>query len=407
MDLHTGDLYWPTTCPRSTPANPLRESIDCDVLIIGAGVSGAMAACHLAREGLNVVVVDRRTISAGSTSASTAMVMYELDQPLVRLAGLLGSAHAAAAYRASRRAVDDLAALVDTLDDSCEHTLRRCLLLASKSDDVESLHEELEARRAIGIECELLDRETLQAVFGIRRPCALLSDGACEINPLRLTRALFRDADAMGVRIFDQTELSLPPGTRQPHQPRTADGHTITCDHMVIATGYETPEQFALVRGLTTLRSTYALVSAPVDTPLWPGRPLIWETAHPYCYLRTAPGNRVIIGGEDNALIDAAARDAHIELNTRRLVGKAADIIEGLKIVPEYAWAGTFAETPDALPLIGTVECWPGVHFALGYGGNGITFSLLAAQITRDAILNRSNDDAQTFSLERALLRQD
>jgi glycine/D-amino acid oxidase-like deaminating enzyme len=64
-------------------------------------------------------------------------------------------------------------------------------------------------------------------------------------------------------------------------------------------------------------------------------------------------------------------------------------------------WAGTFAETADGLPYIGTVPEFPHGYFALGYGGNGITFSLVAARIIRDAFTGRPNADAGLFGFER------
>jgi glycine/D-amino acid oxidase-like deaminating enzyme len=73
----------------------------------------------------------------------------------------------------------------------------------------------------------------------------------------------------------------------------------------------------------------------------------------------------------------------------------------GIQIAPECAWAGVFGETKDGLPYIGPHQQFPLGLFALGYGGNGITFSLIAAEIIRDALLGRSNPDAQLFGFDR------
>ena len=37
----------------------------------------------------------------------------------------------------------------------------------------------------------------------------------------------------------------------------------------------------------------------------------------------------------------------------------------------------------------------------MGYGGNGITFSVVAANLIVDAILKRKNPDAEIFSFNR------
>ena len=50
------------------------------------------------------------------------------------------------------------------------------------------------------------------------------------------------------------------------------------------------------------------------------------------------------------------------------------------------AWEGLFAMTPDGLPFIGPHRRYPRHLFALGYGGNGMTFGFLAARLLLDAV---------------------
>jgi glycine/D-amino acid oxidase-like deaminating enzyme len=66
-----------------------------------------------------------------------------------------------------------------------------------------------------------------------------------------------------------------------------------------------------------------------------------------------------------------------------------------------YRWAGTFGETKDGLPYIGQIRQIPRCYFVLGFGGNGITYSVIAAKIIRDALLNRPNADARLFRFDR------
>ena len=50
-----------------------------DVVVIGGGITGALAAVHLADAGVKTMVLDERNIGTGSTSASTALLQYEID----------------------------------------------------------------------------------------------------------------------------------------------------------------------------------------------------------------------------------------------------------------------------------------------------------------------------------------
>ena len=183
----------------------------------------------------------------------------------------------------------------------------------------------------------------------------------------------------------------------------TTAGHIVRAHHVVFATGYESERYLA--QPVAHLLSTYAMATEPEGSlEGWEDRCLIWETARPYLYLRTTASGRVLVGGEDERISDSDARDARIGKKCSDLVHRARGIWPSLRLAPECAWAGFFGETPDGLPVIGTPPDMPGAHFALGYGGNGITFSLIAAEIITASITGRPDSDAELFSFERPSL---
>ena len=99
--------------------------------------------------------------------------------------------------------------------------------------------------------------------------------------------------------------------------------------------------------------------------------------------------------------MNAKRRDALISQKTRTLVKKFGRLFPDLLLEVAYAWAGTFGETKDGLAYIGVHPRFPHAYFALGYGGNGITFSLIAAEIIRDYFLGQTNRDAHLFRFGR------
>lgn len=415
MDLKTGELYWPAlTTPLNDPStadvvlgtHPLDRDLDCQVLVVGAGVTGALVAANLAEAGIDVAVVDRRGPVAGSTPASTAMVQYEIDTALIDLAAIHGLDRARRAYRAARRALDDLSDLVSRHGIDCG--LRWCgsLYLATRADEYDRFFREAEARQAIGIEVEPLTRRQLLERFDLNRPGALFSTAAIDLNPVALAFGLLAAARQRGVRLFAPVDAHLERLADRPggkHLLRTDAGRTIRCQHVVFATGYEAPEQFRGLARLCTLKSTYALASEPLGGgPPWPGRVMLWESARPYFYARQTDDNRVIIGGEDEEIVDPLERDALIDVKAELLCGTLAQLCPDLDVRPEFTWAGTFAETHDSLPYIGQPgPSSPGCHFTLGYGGNGITFGVLAAQIIGESVLGRAHPDADLFAFDR------
>ena len=73
----------------------------------------------------------------------------------------------------------------------------------------------------------------------------------------------------------------------------------------------------------------------------------------------------------------------------------------GAALKTEFSWCGVFGSTKDGLPFIGEYPGLPNSYFALGFGGNGIVFSLIAAEILKDIITGKKNNDADIFSFDR------
>jgi len=400
MKLRSDDPLWLDLATSDLACEPPSQNLHCDVLIVGSGITGALIAHELVSTGMDVVVVDKRPIARGSTAASTALLLYELDSSLTELSRLRGVPDAQAAYRCTYQALLDLRELVQDLDLPCDFAERPSLYLARAADDVPALRAEAQARREIGIDAELLDQRRLQQEFGINRPAAILSSRAMEIDPLKFTRALWRRSIAAGARVFGQTPLADRRWKSASPSVKTATGHTIDCEHVVFATGYEAPEMFPELFDLCTLTATFALATPPVDpSRLWPGRAVMWEMAERYLYLRTTADGRVIIGGEDVPFTGELPGAQAIEGATHRLLSQLGDLFPQLAgATADYAWTGVFASTPDGLPYIGPIDLVDRCYLALGYGGNGITFSTIAAQVVCDEICGRPNDTARLFS---------
>ena len=72
------------------------------------------------------------------------------------------------------------------------------------------------------------------------------------------------------------------------------------------------------------------------------------------------------------------------------------------EVAIDYSWEGLFAVTPDGLPYVGPHLRYPRHLFALGYGGNGMTFGFLAAEIICERLMGRETDDHDLFSFGRA-----
>ncbi len=106
MKLTSDQPYWLQRNGMVSTYDALRADVTCECVVIGAGVTGAMLSDRLARDGFDVIVVDRNEVCTGSTSASTALLLYDIDVPLVKLAELIGWDKALRAYQLSYNSID-------------------------------------------------------------------------------------------------------------------------------------------------------------------------------------------------------------------------------------------------------------------------------------------------------------
>jgi glycine/D-amino acid oxidase-like deaminating enzyme len=375
---------------------PLEENLRCDAVVIGGGISGALLANQLVRRGVDCVLVDRRDIGQGSTSASTALLQYEVDTPLYELQTQVGGAAAKRAYWMGIEAIHRLQKLAG---NDCGFRLRPSLQIATHKSDVARLRKEYAARRAIKLPVHLLNGEDLGRK-GIQAAGALQSAVAAEVDPYCFTHRLMRLASARGLRVFDRTTALRYENTKTHVTVVTGRGARVKCKAVFFAVGYEARD--ILPKKIVKFKSTYAFVSEPLaDLRWWWERAVIWGTGDPYLYMRTTSDNRVIVGGEDDSVLNPGRRDKQIEGKTALLSRRFNRLFPGVRLEVAFAWAGPFGSTKDGLGYIGCHPSFPRAYFALGFGGNGITFSEIASQILPDLFLGRQNKDQHIFRFDR------
>ncbi len=127
------------------------------------------------------------------------------------------------------------------------------------------------------------------------------------MDPYRFTHRLLHLAEGHGLRVFDRTMALGYKATRSQVTVETDRRAKIACKRVFFATGYETRD--ILPKKTVKLKSTYAFISEPLAAlEWWKDRAVIWGTGDPYLYMRTTGDNRVIVGGEDDAVLNPAPR---------------------------------------------------------------------------------------------------
>lgn len=400
MDLSYGYPFWliKTGLPFNYPF--LEKDIKTDVLVIGGGISGALMLYYLANAGINCVLIDRRTIGLGSTAASTSLLQYEIDIPLVELTEKIGMQNAITAYRLCSDAIDKLERIA-LKSGFRDFERKQSLYYAAFKKDISFLKKEYAMRKKAGFDIKLLDESSIKNKFGFTAAAALLSKQGAQTNAYEFTHALLQYCIKKGSSVFDRTEAVSIKYSRAGINIRTGKGNTIKATRLINATGYESLEY--IDPKFVKLKSTYAICSEQMNKKYLASLKeyIIWNTADPYLYMRLTNDNRVLVGGRDEDYYDPKRRDALLPRKVKQLTKDFKKLFPAIPFIPEFSWAGTFGSTRDGLPFIGNYGKRKESFFSLGFGGNGITFSLIAAEMIMEMLQGKKNKQQELFSFNR------
>lgn len=190
-------------------------------------------------------------------------------------------------------------------------------------------------------------------------------------------------------------EYTMP---RLPVEPLTQNSKTEVLI-VVFATGYEIPEYIHSSRYKIT--STWAIATEPIRLETLRSLPIIWEAADPYLYLRMTADNRLICGGEDEEFADEEKRDTQLAEKTATIERKLRYLLPDMAFTVADRWAGAFGTSTTGLPSIGLLPGFGNLYAALGYGGNGITFSAIASDILTARLQGQRDVDEGIFAFPR------
>ena len=396
MLLKSNEPFWLVKNGTLHSYPSLHHHIKTDVVIAGAGITGALIAHQCMEDGFDCVLIDKREVANGSTSATTSMLQYEVDIPLYQLIDKIGAGGAAASYWACYDSIDTIQKVCRQIKSGCGYKKKDSLYFAAAKKDQASLCKEFETRAAYGFPVSWLSSDTIHSGYGIPDTFGgILSTQGASVDAFRLTHDLIHFNYARGLRVYDKTELVQTQYKRNSVTITTEHGSTILAKKIIYCTGFESalqiPEKFV------NLISTYAIVSEQFnELPKALNETLFWNTAVPYLYFRTTRDNRILIGGEDENFRNPQKRDSLLNAKSKKLEKKIRALLPDFAYHTDFTWTGTFGETKDGLPYIGTHPKFPQSYFVLGFGGNGITFSAIGMQMT-SAFLHRKKHALDEF----------
>jgi len=393
--------YWDEVSLPKFPA--LRRSVDADVVVVGGGLTGITSALLLGEAGLRVALVERGKVGGIDTGCTSAHLTCVVDAHFDDLVSRLGRDHAQAVWDAGLAAIGQVEALVDRFDIDCDFSFVPGYLhiaIDAAPADEKKERQRLRDEAALASEMEFdvgyVDEAPLSGTPAMR------VENQAKFHPRKYLRALLQEMPSRGVDVFEESNVEVT------KEGVKVGSHEIRAPWVVLAThnplqGRQSTLQASVLQTGLSLYTSY-VVRAPLSGLKNAGEleeALFWDTHSPYRYLRI---DRIdgepfaIAGGADHKTGQVAEPDKCY----RDVESWLARILPGAQVTER--WSGQVIETPDMLPIIGTVA--EKQFIATGYAGNGMTFGTLAAMMARDAITGVSNPWSKLFDVERSLVRR-
>jgi glycine/D-amino acid oxidase-like deaminating enzyme/nitrite reductase/ring-hydroxylating ferredoxin subunit len=361
-----------------------------DVIIVGGGITGITTALLLQKSGKNCLVLEAKNLCFGTSGGTTAHLNTLLDTPYTTISKNFGKDDAKLVAKAAAHALNLIRQNISDYTIQCDFEEATAYLFSANEKQDRELEEIYNATEEVGLAVRF--SEKIPATMPFVRAIEVANQG--KFHPVKYVHALAREFERLGGTIKQYCRVNNIHEESDRIKVDTETG-TFRAKSLVYAT--HIPPGINLVHLRCSPYRSYAMAVKLNDNNYPDG--LIYDMENPYYYYRSQIIDNqkyLIAGGKDHK----TAQQENTENCLRLLeahVRKYYDVAE-----VTYQWSSQYYEPVDGLPYIGHL---PGhtenVYVATGFGGNGMTYSHVAAQLLHDAILNIDSAYKSLFSPSR------
>ena len=374
-----------------------------DVLIVGGGLTGAATAYFLAREGVDVLLIEQDEINGKSSGANAGSIHAQIaHDPFVRYGASWARTYAPS-IALLMASISLWQRLQQEIGPELGVQITGGLIVADSEEQMRIVERKAHLEREFGLPVEMLDRA------GLRHVAPYVSDrmlgGAfCPVegkaNPLLATSCIVRAAETLGARIRTRTRLDALERDSAGFRATTSAG-LILARRVVDCAGADAGRVARLV-GIDLPIEGHA-IQVSVTERIAPLVPHLVYFAGEKLSLKQTPVGSVLIGGGWPATVDPVSGLLSVDQQSL-----AANLATALRVVPRLGdlsllrtWPAIVNGTADWKPIIGELPRVPGFYLAM-FPWMGFTAGPIAAQLVAQLILGRTPDhDLRLFSADR------
>ena len=401
-----GSCFWAdrTASARRRSYPALRGDQYADVVVIGGGLTGCMAASVLAGGGLDVILVEAGRLACGATERGLGVVVPAPGPSYRALESAAGRRGARSAWKDAHRSARELATALGKLPIRCDVSPAAFVINARTADEVAALRREQKARKDAGFDAPWLSAEGARAGLGTDTAGALRLTSAAAYDPVRAALGFAQAAGQRKARIFEQSLVRKTGFTRTDAEVVLEKGR-IRTKGIVIATGG--PGSLAPQLRRHVRRSTgYVVVTHPLTAPMrrevGARDALVSEAGESPHVLRWLPDDRALFAGAVSHAVAERQRDKAVVQRTAQLMYELSvryPVISGLPAA--WGWDVPVLSTLDGLPWIGPHRNYPFHFFALAFGWSGDALAWFAARAALRHFKGESRREDAAFGFAR------
>jgi glycine/D-amino acid oxidase-like deaminating enzyme len=359
-----------------------------DVVVVGAGIAGVTTAYYLARNKVDVLLIDRDAPAAQASSGNAGMIGESGGDPrnIMALQQLT-----VALYK-------DAAA---TFDDDFELVMDGRLKIALTSEDVSTFERLVAQQRSAGVHGEMLYGTDVQAVEPVLSDTAIAaawfpSDG--KLHPTKTTMAFFHAAVKQGARYCGGTKVTGIGANAGRVTHVATDQGDIRADRVILATGAWTAQLAATVGFAVPVFPGKGHMLATEPLPPLTSRVLRPEKIG----ARQFANGEVTIGSEVELVgYDKSVHQSTIE-SYLRFMQELVPALRGVKV--SRTWGCLRPMSADGLPIVGPVPGVAGLDLITGHGRSGMSLAPASAKALTDCLLTGYSElDLTPYATDRFL----